>query len=304
MMEEQTQPRLRPALSVVLSLLAIFFGFAIIGQLIGMLAAALIYEGSLTEFAKEFQPLEMKESMRMPLIVIQAGAGLGLFVVPWLYLRYIEQTKIAEQFRHLNYKAAALAAFATVLMMLPNSVIIEWNSNLIFPGSLDTWIREREQLAESMTKFITTFKGPGDFLLGFLLIAVLPAIGEEFAFRGMLQPSLNRATGNIHIAVWVTAILFSAFHFQFLGFVPRLILGVLFGYLYAWSGSLLLPMVAHFVNNGLMVILIYVHQLGYIEMNPESSEAAPLLAVLPATALLFFTLRAFRKSVSPNTLGS
>lgn len=304
MMEEHSTPRLRPAISVALSILAIFIGFAVVGQLIGMMVGSALYEGTFVEFTEEFQPLEMKESLRLPLMAIQAGAGLGLFLIPWLHLRFIEKMEVGRQFGSITIKAAGLATAATILMMLPNSVIIEWNSNLVFPGELDAWIRERENMAEAMTKFLTSFRGPGDFLLGFLLIAVLPAISEEFAFRGMLQPALNRATGNMHIAVWVTAILFSAFHFQFLGFVPRLMLGVLFGYLLAWSGRLWLPIIAHFVNNGLMVILLYLHQLGYIDINPESTEAAPLLAVVPATILLVFALRTFKKISTPTASGS
>jgi len=304
MMEEHSTPRLRPVISVALSILAIFIGFAVVGQLIGMMVGSALYEGTFVEFTEEFQPLEMKESLRLPLMAIQAGAGLGLFLIPWLHLRFIEKMEVGRQFGSITIKAAGLAAAATILMMLPNSVIIEWNSNLVFPGELDPWIRERENMAEAMTKFLTSFRGPGDFLLGFLLIAVLPAISEEFAFRGMLQPALNRATGNMHIAVWVTAILFSAFHFQFLGFVPRLMLGVLFGYLLAWSGRLWLPIIAHFVNNGLMVILLYLHQLGYIDINPESTEAAPLLAVVPATILLVFALRTFKKISTPTASGS
>lgn len=299
MMEEVSPPRLRPVISVALSILSIFIGFAVIGQLLGMLAGFALYDGTFVQFAEEFQPLEMKEKLRLPLMAIQAGAGLGLFVIPWLYLRYIEKSEPGLLFGSITIKSVGLAAAATTLMMLPNSVIIEWNSNLVFPGSLDAWIRERENLAEAMTKFLTTFRDPGEFFLGFMLIAVLPAIGEEFAFRGVLQPALKRATGNIHVAVWVTAILFSAFHFQFLGFVPRLMLGALFGYLLAWSGNLWLPMAAHFVNNGLMVVLIYLYQLGYVDINPESTESAPMLAVIPAIILLVFALRAFRKITSP-----
>ena len=89
------------------------------------------------------------------------------------------------------------------------------------------------------------------------MIAIIPAIGEELLFRGVIQRIFTRWTRSNHWGIWIAAILFSALHMQFYGFVPRMLLGVLFGYLLVWSGSMWLPIIAHFLNNALAVIAMY-----------------------------------------------
>ncbi|MDP4687503.1 MAG: CPBP family intramembrane metalloprotease [Salibacteraceae bacterium] len=111
-----------------------------------------------------------------------------------------------------------------------------------------------------------------DLIINLLVIAVFPAISEELFFRGFLQNTLLKMGRNHHVAIWVTAFIFSAIHMQFLGFFPRLILGAVLGYSAMYSRSLIVPIIGHFVNNGLAVVLTY-----YIGMEmmdtPESLGA-------------------------------
>jgi membrane protease YdiL (CAAX protease family) len=93
-----------------------------------------------------------------------------------------------------------------------------------------------------------------------LMLAIIPALGEELIFRACFQKVLGRWTGNYHLAIWLSAIIFSSIHFQFYGFFPRMFLGALFGYLLVWSGSIWLPILAHFLNNGMAVVGAYVLQ--------------------------------------------
>jgi hypothetical protein len=186
----------------------------------------------------------------------------------------------------------------TIAFMATNSIFIDWNAHLSFPESMkgfEDWARSYEDRAEELTKYMTQFSSTGEFLFAFLVIGILPAFGEELVFRGMLQPQLFRATKNIHIAIWTTAILFSAFHLQFFGFVPRMLLGALFGYLYYWSGNLLMPMFAHFVNNGFSVLMIYLNQKGVVDMDMESTETAPWSAVIIFTLIAGAMLYYFKK---------
>ncbi|MEL7006274.1 MAG: CPBP family intramembrane glutamic endopeptidase, partial [Bacteroidota bacterium] len=117
-------------------------------------------------------------------------------------------------------------------------------------------------------------------LVAIIVIAVIPAIGEEIVFRGMLQNELHTASKNAHVAIWVSAIIFSAIHMQFFGFFPRLLLGALFGYLYYWSGNLIIPILAHFINNGFSLVLVYLSTGEGLFGNPENTESAPLSTVL------------------------
>jgi len=107
---------------------------------------------------------------------------------------------------------------------------------------------------------LLTMKTIGALLVNLLMLAVIPAIGEEFIFRGCLQRLFNQLTKNHHIAIWLTAIIFSSIHLQFYGFIPRMLLGAMFGYLFVWSNSLWLPILGHFLNNATAVITAYVYQ--------------------------------------------
>ncbi len=139
----------------------------------------------------------------------------------------------------------------------------------------------------------------GELIIALFVIAVLPAIGEELVFRGLIQNELKRLTQNVHVAIWVSALLFSAFHLQFFGFVPRLLLGALFGYLYYWSGNLSMAVLAHFTNNAVAVFSLYYYQQGTLEYNAESTEAFPLSVILTSgvfTSLLLLYFRNFYKT--------
>jgi hypothetical protein len=103
-----------------------------------------------------------------------------------------------------------------------------------------------------------------------------------------------KGTKNIHVAIWISAFFFSAIHVQFFGFVPRMLLGALFGYLYYWSGNLWVPMFAHFVNNGFAVCMIYLYQKKIVDTNLDSPEAAPWPAVIVAAGIVATALWYFK----------
>jgi uncharacterized protein len=181
-----------------------------------------------------------------------------------------------------------LAGLLIVFIMPANSLIINWNAKLSLPdfmAGFEEWARAKEDELAELTKLIANFATVPRLLAGLLVIAVIPAIGEELVFRGVLQRQLHRWSGNGHVAVWVAAIIFSAIHVQFFGFVPRVLLGALFGYLYLWSGNIWVPIVAHFFNNGFTVFLLYLQQTGAIEYNIESTEPMPIATVLISAVL-------------------
>ncbi len=184
-----------------------------------------------------------------------------------------------------------------------------WNAKMQLPDALkwlEDWMRNLEDQNAEMTLLLTSFETVPEFLLGLVVIAGVAAFGEEFIFRGVLQPLISRVfnpkvdedvlgaghktSGKIllgdHIAVWVTAILFSAIHLQFFGFFPRMLLGALFGYLYLWSKDLRVPMLAHFVNNGFIVLMLYLSNTGKIQVDLEHDYEP---SVWVALASIFFS---------------
>lgn len=206
-----------------------------------------------------------------------------------------------------------LAGAALTLVSIPLiSATIEWNADLHLTGplaGLDAWMRAQEEVARRLTAQITRMDSGGELLACLLALALVPAVGEELVFRGIVQPTLTRGTGGrVHLGIWLTAILFSAIHVQFLGFVPRLLLGAGFGYLYQWSGRLAVPIVAHFTNNALQVLLLYASQRGALpSFDPDASTSLPwpwVLASVGATAALLVGLHRQRRLAPPVASGS
>ncbi|WP_347159991.1 CPBP family intramembrane glutamic endopeptidase [Pontibacter chitinilyticus] len=240
-------------------------------------AALMFYQGITSFFMFVVAPLFLLVSM---------GFNLGP------YLNWKEQPGVA---------LVVLSGLLIVFIMPFNSLVINWNAGIHFPGVLkgfEDWARAEENQAAEMTKLLADFSTLPQLLIGLLVIAVIPAIGEELIFRGVLQRQLHRWSGNMHVAVWVAALVFAAIHVQFFGFVPRAILGALFGYLYFWSGRIIVPMAAHFVNNGFTVFLLYLQQTNQLTgFDVESTEPMPwytvLLSIVLSAAVLYFLYQRF-----------
>ena len=301
MMENLIEERSHPLLSILLFVATVFLGFVVIGPIIGFFIALPFYPGNFMTLAEELTSGQTSEAIRVPFMVLQGCAtGIGLIAIPMMSYQFISKMRVSRLFTASSLLVFALTALSVIAFMFPNSVVIEWNAELSFSGSFWSWAREKEALAEKFTKFLTNFQSLGGFATVFFIIAVLPAIGEEFTFRGWLQPAMQKATGNPHIAIWVTAFIWSAFHFQFFGFVPRMLLGAMFGYMMYWSNNLWVPIVAHFVNNGFSVILLYLHQLKLVQFDAESTEALPLTYVIPFAILFVVLMVWLRKIIQPH----
>ncbi len=195
-----------------------------------------------------------------------------------------------------------VVAGGVVVLSVPfMSGLVEWNASAHFPGFLQDWeksARELENRAQELIKYLTRFTSPLRFLVGVVVIAVVPAISEELVFRGVVQRNLVQWFNSRHVGVWLAAAIFSAIHLQFFGFVPRFVLGLVLGYLYEWSGNILVPMAAHFTQNAFQLILLYAQQRGAFaasSFDADSTEALPwwwqLLSVLLTGAALWLLYR-------------
>ena len=149
------------------------------------------------------------------------------------------------------------------------NMLADWNGRVELPSflaDLEETLKQKEEEAAMLTERLLHADHIGGLLANIVLIALLPAVGEELCFRGvMLNLCLNggglscaTTKKRMHLSVWVTAALFSFIHFQFYGFVPRMLLGALFGYLVLWSGSLWTSVIAHFVNNAVATVAYYI----------------------------------------------
>lgn len=295
-----TRPEKHPVVNLIVILLMVGLGFVIIGPIIGFFIALPFYEGGMVALAEAIQDPLDNPDIKIPLYIIQGCATVtGLIVAPAIFLMR-GQRSLGDFFREkrLAWIPVVVTIALVIIFMAVNSIFIEWNAKFNFPDFADEfemWAREREETAAELTEFLTSFASAGELMLALIIIAVLPAIGEEIVFRGLIQNELYRGMKNIHVSIWFAAILFSAIHFQFFGFVPRLLLGALFGYLYYWSGNLMLAILAHFVNNGVSVVALYMYQQGRFKFDIESQESAPPNVVLMSAALTAGLLYYFYK---------
>lgn len=293
--------RLNPVSSAFIFLLVSLVGFLMIGPTIGSILALPFYEGSFMDLPQKLAYPFDDNSMKLVLYVIQGSAtGIGLILVPALYLRSFEKTVLTEFFPNYNLPLLALliSIFIVPAFMFVNSVFIELNQAMELPSILEgmeNWMKATEEQAAKLTKYLTEFDTLGMFLLSIFVIAILPAIGEELVFRGVLQRELGAAFKNGHIGIWISAFLFAAIHMQFYGLIPRMLLGALFGYLYFWSGNLIFPIIAHFIQNGSQLFILFLSQKEIIDVNIDEPDDYPVLLIIIFTILTALLLYYFRK---------
>lgn len=177
--------------------------------------------------------------------------------------------------------------------------IVYWNQEMRLPeffSDFERWCREMEDQAETLTEGLLSSTSIFPTIVNILLIGVLTGIGEEFFFRGAFQKMLIWCKVNPHVAIWTAAVVFSALHFQFFGFIPRLLLGGFFGYLYWWSGNIWVNSFAHALNNSLVIISTWCINKGYlsdeVDMFGVSESGFPMFAIVSAilTAVIIYLL--------------
>lgn len=194
---------------------------------------------------------------------LQVFQSFGLFIVPSLIVAFLFDPDGLSYLSLRKWPTGSGILFVVLLIFIVNPFINftgAVNAEMHFPewmSGIESWMRNAEDTAEKLTEAFLKANHAGTLLFNLFMIAVLPALGEELLFRGVIQQIFSRMTHNHHWGIWLSAALFSALHLQFYGFIPRMLLGGMFGYLLVWSGSLWLPVLAHFINNAAAVIIIY-----------------------------------------------
>ncbi len=239
----------------------------------------------------------------------QVMQSAGAFIVPPVILAYFFADDVMDYLK-LKKNPGLLNTVLLVFIILSALPFINFiaalNANMSLPGFLEgieSWMREMEDTAEQLTYDFIDSSSFGQYAVNMLVMAILPAIGEELLFRGLLQRLFTEWTKKATLGVLISAFLFSAIHLQFYGFIPRFLLGALFGYLMVWSGSLWVPVIAHFINNGLAVTAYYIsspkHEL-YNQMDKIGKEGNMSAIVVISGLLVLFTCMFlfYRKNVN------
>jgi membrane protease YdiL (CAAX protease family) len=228
---------------------------------------------------------------------LQLINAIGLFIIPSILFAFLIH-KNGTNYLKLNRGCNVVLFLIIPLLMIASQPIInltaEMNKHLKLPEflkSVEIWMQRLENNAEIITNAFLAGTNISTFLFNLFLIAIIPAIGEELMFRGIVQRILHDWTKNIHIAIWISAILFSAMHMQFYGFLPRMLMGALFGYIFYLSGSLWIPILAHFINNALAVSLHFLMNRGYnIDYLEKVGTGNSALFFVACSAIIIFLL--------------
>lgn len=191
---------------------------------------------------------------------LQFMSATGIFLLPALAIAWFCSPNPKEYLSIKPWPKAEIWMLTLVSMLLLSPAISltgSLNQEMSLPewmAPLEEWMRRQENLARQATEIFLQNSSYLNLFLNLIVIAVMAGITEEFFFRGALQRILAQWTPNHHTVIWVTAILFSTFHLQFFGFIPRLLLGAYFGYLLYWGRNIWIPVFAHFTNNAFAVI--------------------------------------------------
>ena len=245
--------------------------------------------------------------------ILQITSQIGMFIIPAIAFAYLTSNSVTRNLR-LNRRAephtVVFAILITILSIPFINLLAQWNMDWHLPESwyaIEEWMRKTQEANDQMIAVLAKMETNSDIILNVLMMAILPAVGEELIFRGVLQPQIIKMVKNPHVGIILTAILFSAIHLQFLGFFSRAILGVLFGYLFYYSKNIRYPILAHFLNNFLALVLVFAFGTGIEESSFENpyDTTTVLISVgsfAMALGIFFFTKNQFMeesKRVNP-----
>ncbi len=270
----QTYLKTKPVWQQLFLFLGLAFGIFIVVSVIGSTILSAVMGISLLQMADAGKFAGENPKMLTLLRGMLLLQFLGLFVIPSLLFAYFSHPRpqlylgLQKPFKK-GYWPVAVVLLVLALPVVEYTGII--NRNLNFGADLHTWAQGMEEEAAKTVQFMLGTHSVSDLLLNLVFIAGFAAIGEELFFRGILQRLFIKGTKNSWIGIILAAFLFSFFHFQFFGFIPRFLLGIVLGAIYWYSGSLFTAIAAHFIYDAFIIVLAY--------FNPQMIENpdAPLL---------------------------
>lgn len=261
----------------------------ILGLIIGSVAGAL------------FSPLTGCDPMSLDsLRFMQISSQIFTFIIPPIL--YAALTK-EKPFKSLGFNKSTLlwlilGATLIYFIMPLNSVFAEWNANIKLPESmsaLENIMKELQENATEIMEKMVNVNTVGGLVLNLFMIAGLAALGEEMLFRSVIQTSLIKICKNAHVGIFLASFIFSFIHFEFYGFIPRLVLGLLLGYMFYYSNSIWIPMAMHFMNNGTIVVLYFLNNVGITNIDVESfgetNTFILILSIVATAALIYIAIK-------------
>jgi len=251
-------------------LVGLLLGFLIFGQLLaGVIIGVKYGQDVLMDIAN--LKLSSPHAQSALWVMQTTGTTIPILITPIVFSYLI--VREPDEYLKNNFHFPWLLIVLVFFIMLLGFPVIEFLGNLNQKFPISKALRDYENEVQKMSDSMLQMNSFWSMIFDLLFIGLLTAIIEEVLFRGAMQSVFIRWTKNKHAAVWIVAILFSAFHMEFSGFIPRMFLGLLFGYFTVWSGSIWPAIWAHFVNNGTIVVITYMAQQKLVNIDPNDQHS-------------------------------
>ncbi|MCF0200861.1 MAG: CPBP family intramembrane metalloprotease [Bacteroidales bacterium] len=233
----------------------------------------------------------------------QAISSVLMFVVPPLALYFTTKPEPMRQIGCTRVPNGKLLLAGAAIMFVASPVINQltfWNEAMHLPAALsevEKWLRTMEERAAEVTKQMLAADNIGGLLVNIFVMALIPAVGEELTFRAVIQQHLVKACRNAHVGIILSAAIFSAVHFQFYGFLPRMLLGIFLGYFFYTTKSLWVSILMHFLNNASAVVLHYLNNNGVIsiDVGHPNDSVHPIILTISIVISILLIVYAWRK---------
>ncbi len=284
--------------------LLMILGFLFVGMIVGTLLASLLnlliseiwgVPISAMVDVNADTPFSERQFFR----TINLVSHVFTFTVPGLATAYLFHKKQWWDKLSLNVQPQSFFIGAGIVWLMVSFPFAQWSYWINQQLPLPSWATSLEGQAEAMIAGLLNMEGIGELLFSLVVMAVAPAVGEEIIFRGIVQKEFEDRMRNPHLAIWLAAVIFSGFHMQFEGFLPRLILGALLGYLFYWSKNLWIPIIVHLFYNGIQIVAYYSYGEALDEMAAESEMPNLFLSL---GSLVLFIIGGWYLAKHSNTL--
>jgi uncharacterized protein len=229
--------------------------------------------------------------------VIQVVSTVIVFFIPAVVTARIASAKPFQRLGFFGGVKINRAVVAVLLMLCAVPLVgflAEVNKAIPITASMKKLFDGLESQYAEQVKLIATFKTPVDYILALFIIALFPALVEEVFFRGAMQSIFMRWFKIPWLVIFITGLIFSAIHFSWYGFIPRMALGMVLGYIFYYTGNLWYSIIAHFFNNALMITILYWQYLKDKKIDMEVGDSAPWWAGITSAAVvigLFYLLK-------------
>ena len=274
--------------------LAVFIALTGISMIIGAMISFSIVAAYLhVGFAGIQHALLAPENAHIALFA-NALASIIAFLLPGIAAAYFTEGSLLVNMGFAPVKHPKLIQWVVLIAFtgfLLSGALASLTEKISIPVNFKNWAEGLEVTYKKALMAMTQMHSVGDLLINLLAVAIIPACVEELYFRGALQKNLKDWSGKPMIAIVVTAIVFSAFHFSYYGFLSRMALGIVLGLIFEYTGSIWLAILLHAINNGVAVIALYTVKGNPDKVDKVMDENLPMYWGVVAIVLLIILFK-------------